>query len=438
MAMIPQLSARHWLACCLISSIFFFAPGLLLQAQEPVVDTLHLDVQMAEGRFLQSNLGLLANKYNIEINKALVQQAKVWDNPVLNTDQTLYDGRFFRHTTGDGQQYGQLYIQVQQLIRTAGKIRKQTQLAQDNVLTSEAQFNDLLRNLRFTLDTDLNNLAQLQQVAAYLQAETTTMRLLTRGMDEMLKTGDVSQKENVRIKALLFSLQNDYADNLRQQYDLQKELSMLLQLQENVWIVADAASPCAQTDVNQLSIADLQDQALQNRPDLQFTKGQSTFQQHNIAYQKSLAVPDVTVSPEYDRLNSYVPNYFGLGISLPLPVFNRNKGNIKAAELSYKQSEVVVNQVSDQVHKEVMGAWQKLRIASSLLDIDNLQLKDNYEKLMRNMVDSYRQHQISLVEFLDFFDAYKDTRIKQSQQIANQRNAAAELNYSTSLNIVKL
>ncbi len=94
--------------------------------------------------------------------------------------------------------------------------------------------------------------------------------------------------------------------------------------------------------------------------------------------------------------------------------------------------------MQDQVNKEVYSAWQKLKQATGLLDNDNTQLKDNYELLMKNMVDSYRRREISLVEFIDFFDAYKDTRIKQNQQIANQRNAVAELNYSIYQEIIKL
>ena len=62
----------------------------------------------------------------------------------------------------------------------------------------------------------------------------------------------------------------------------------------------------------------------------------------------------------------------------------------------------------------------------------------DYDVLMKNMISSYQQRQVGLVEFIDFFDAYKDTRIKQWQLVTNQRNAAAELNYTINQNILKL
>ena len=423
----------HWV---LILFICFFPT--LLSAQQINTDTLRLTVPKAEEIFLQKNLSLLANQYNVDINKALVQQAKVWDNPVLNTDQNIYDGKFFRHTTTGGQQYGQVYIQVQQLIRTAGKIKKQTLLAQDNVLGAQAQFNDVMRNLKFVLTTDLNNLSQLQNTSAVYKTEMQTMQTLVKGMDEMFKVGDISEKENIRIKALLFSLQSDYNDNLRQQYDIQKEISSLLQLKENVWVVSDAIQSFSHNEISTLSFTVLQDSALQQRPDLAFVKTQSIFQQHNITYQKALAAPDLSVGVSYDRLSSYIPNLYSLELSIPLPFFNKNKGNIKAAEFAYKQSGVAVQQVQSQVDKEVNSAYQKLLVTTAMLSNENIVLQNDYNRIMQNMLDSYKHREVSLIEFIDFFDAYKDIRTKQMQQVTNQRNAAAELNLATNQNIIKL
>ena len=418
--------------------IFALAPTMMNAQQLTASDTLKLTVPGAEEIFLQKNLSLLANQYNIDVNKALVQQAKVWDNPMLTFSQNIYDGKFFRHKTVDGQVYGQIDVQVQQLIRTAGKIKKQTQLAEDNVLSAEAQFNEVMRNLKYILVTDLNNLGQSQNIASIYQNEMQTMQTLVKGMDEMLKIGDISQKENVRVKALLFSLQSDYNDNLRQQYDLQKEIGAILQLKDSVWVAADAGKSFNAKQISDLSILVLQDSALQLRPDLAFAKAQTLFQQHNIIYQKALAKPDFSVGVEYDRLNSYIRNYYGLALSAPLPLFNKNKGNIATAQFTYKQSGVLVQQARIQVSKEVLSAWRKLINATSMLNNDNALMQNNYETLMKNMVDSYRQRQVGLIEFIDFFDAYKETRIKQWLQVTNQRNAAAELNYTINQNIIKL
>jgi cobalt-zinc-cadmium efflux system outer membrane protein len=73
-----------------------------------------------------------------------------------------------------------------------------------------------------------------------------------------------------------------------------------------------------------------------------------------------------------------------------------------------------------------------------MLSKSNALLQDNYDTLLKNMVSSYRQRQVGLIEFVDFFDSYRETRARQWQLVTDQRNAAAELNYVTNRNIVKL
>jgi len=398
-------------------------------------DSLYLKFPEAEKIFLQNNLALLSARYDIDINKAYKQQAGYWDNPVLSTDQNIYDGKFFRHKTENGQQYGQVYIALQQLILTAGKRNKLVRLANDNILTSQQQFNDLLRNLKFILSSDFNTLNQLWQTNTIYNNEVDAMQKMVAGMDEQLKVGDISQKDNVRVKALLYSLQSDQADLLRQVADIQKDLRVLLNVSDSTFIVPqlDVLAPS-----DQIILQTLLDSARNNRPDFQLSQINLLTQQHNLAYQKALVTPDVTVGVEYDHASNYIPNYYGLAVSLPLPILNRNKGNIKAAKFNIKQAETGVQQVQNQVEQDIAAAYNKWLISSSITRSASTELGDQYDKLMQNMISSYKQRQVSLVEFIDFFDAYKDSHVKQLQQQANLRNAAAELNYTTGTSIINL
>ena len=398
-------------------------------------DTLYLKFPEAEKIFLQNNLALLSARYDIDINKAYKQQARYWDNPVLNTDQNIYDGKFFRHKTVDGQQYGQIYVALQQLILTAGKRNKLIKLANDNVLTAEQQFNDLLRNLRFLLSTDFNTLDQLWQTNIVYKNEIDAMQKMAAGMDEQLKVGNVSQKDNIRVKALLYGLQSDQADLYRQVADIQKDLRVLLNVSDSAFIVPQLNML---TPAEGLVLQPLLDSARNSRPDYLLAQTNLLSQQHNLAYQQALKTPDVTVGVEYDRLSNYIPNYWGLAVSLPLPVLNRNKGNINAAKFSIKQAQTGVQQIQNQIEQDIAAAYSKWLIASSITNSASAELGDQYDKLMQNMISSYKQRQVSLIEFIDFFDAYKDSHLKQLAQHANLRNAAAELNYTTGTSIINL
>ncbi|MGZ3837122.1 MAG: TolC family protein [Flavisolibacter sp.] len=416
----------------LLTSVFF----TFIQAQ----DTLQLTVPKAEAIFLQNNLSLLAAQYNVNANQALIQQARAWNNPVLNTDQNLYDGKFFRHTKGTStipQDGGQIYLSLQQVIQTAGKRSKLVQIAQDNTQSAQAQLNELMRNLHYVLVTDLNNLSQLQQTQGLLEDEIHHLQSLARGMDEMLKLGDISQKEDLRIKALLFSLQSDYADNLVQQQDLQKELRTLLQVKDNTPLQVQT-EPLKGPLPPSLALATLVDTAISSRPDLVLAGHQLDLQQHNYNYQKALAVPDLTVGLEYDKANSYVSNYYGLQLSLPLPLFNRNKGNIISAGWSIKQAQTNLQQNRSQVQNEVMASYNKLITLYKVQESAAGTWTSDYDKLLRNIVSSYQQRKVSLIDFIDFFSSYKETRLRQLKQQTDMRNAAAELNFVSNQNVITL
>src|SRR5882724_7542679 len=303
-------------------------------------DTLVLTLPNAEKIFLEKNLELLSQQFNININQAYVQQARYWDNPVLNTDQNIYDGKFFRHNND----YGQVFIQIQQLIKTAGKRNKLIQLAKDGVLTSEQQFKDVMRNLQYLLRTDFYTLHQLLEINKIYSIESVALQKLVSGMDAQLQSGNISLKENIRIKSLLFTLQSDQADLQRQLEDVQKDIRILLQLSIDTAVVP-SLSVQPGFDPTNINITQLLDSTRVNRPDIQLAQTNLLSQQHNLSYQKALVVPDVSVGVEYDQRSSYIQNYYGLAISLPIPLLNKNKGNIKAATFGINQAQVNMLQV---------------------------------------------------------------------------------------------
>lgn len=418
---------------------FGLAICLMAVANLNAQDSLRLTIAKAEDIFLKNNLSLLAAQYNVNASEALIQQAKVWDNPTLAAETDAFAKAFPRgkDTPANQPHGGQVYLNLTQVIRTAGKRGLQVQLAEDNRQTAQAQLADLMRNLRYVLITDLANLWQVQSSATLLQTEITHTQTLAKGMDEMLKLGDVSLKDNLRLKALLYSLQSDYADNLRQQQDLQKELRTLLQFDGNVPLaVTQPVFDPAQ--LNDIALLPLLDSAAARRPDAAVASAQAIFQQHNLAYQKALSKPDLTFGVAYDRLNGYKKNYAGLQLSLPLPIFNRNRGNIEAAEWNVKGAQTAAKEVQSVVRAEVVSAYDKLQILQQVQRSISGTWTESYETLMRNMVQSYQQRKVSLIDFIDFFSSYKDTRLKQLQQYTALLNAAAELNFAAAQNVITL
>ena len=97
-------------------------------------DTLKITMQDAEKQFLQKNLSLIAEKYNIDINKAAIKQAKIWDNPDLSFASNIYDGNKYPFYHAKSNYGGQFDISWMQLFKVAKQRKKLTDLLTDNAL----------------------------------------------------------------------------------------------------------------------------------------------------------------------------------------------------------------------------------------------------------------------------------------------------------------
>jgi cobalt-zinc-cadmium efflux system outer membrane protein len=400
-------------------------------------DTLKITISESEKIFLQNNLSLLAARYNIDANKALIRQAKFWDNPVISTDQNIYDsqGGYFKHD----QTNGQVYVQAMQLIRTAGKRNKLAQLAEDNTTISTGQFDDLLRTLRYALITDLYEIEHQLKIRRVYDAEINELQTLVAGMDEQLKSGNISVKDNIRIKALLFGLQNELVNVDTQLMPLQSEVKLLLRKSDSSFILPVFNYYLPDLIKKEIpSKEELVQITEDNRPDIKISRLQLAYASHNLTYQKALSKPDISIGTEYDQRSSYAPNYVGLAISFPLNILNRNQGNIASAQFNIKQQQALYDGQLSKIENDISSAVAKIKFYQQVNNLQQLDFAQQYESVFQNMLKSYQQRQVSLLEFIDFADAYKDTRLKILEQHTNLIKALVELNYQTGKDVISL
>lgn len=416
-----------------------FLISVFASAQSGPIDTLRLSLPAIEKLFLDSNLLLLAAHFNVDAQKALIQQAKLWDNPVLNTDQVIAaNGRFFPYgKNADGSYSGQYFVQVQQLIRTAGKRGKLINLATTNAKLSELQLQDVLRNLLYQLHTDYYTLHL--QLGNQKINETQLMRLnkLLSGMQGQLNAGNIAEKDYLRIQALVIALEQDITELYKSISDTEADLKTLLQMKDRVFIAPIETTNPFPAIENLMNTEVLFEAAKKNNPYYLLQQTQTIFQQQNLALQKSLRIPDLTLGPNFDRNSNFAPNYVGLGISLPLPLLNKNQGNIKSAESIVKQQQSITANAETELLNNISNAYTKLLLTMRQNNAVQKLFYEKYGRMFESIVNSYHLKQISLLEFLDFFNDYAASQQRLLQQQLNWQLAKEEINYQTGSAIFK-
>jgi cobalt-zinc-cadmium efflux system outer membrane protein len=412
----------------MLSSVFLFT-AFLSVAQDSlhtgVQDTLSLTMQEAENIFLNKNLSLIAQKYSIDSAKATVITAKLYDNPDFSFSNAFYNTvthRFFEPEQS---------IQVSQLIRLAGKRNKSINLAKSGIAIQEFEFYDLLRTLRFILRNDFYNIYFLQQSAKLYQLEISSLQKIVPAFEEQVQKGYLASKDVLRIKSQLYTLQAEF-DNLQTNIDnIQSELKLLIRENANGYIVPyPNLEDLNRRIVSQTGYQDLIDSAMANRPDLKVLNANIAFNNNNLILQKAFAKPDITIAASYDRLGGYVKDYNAIGIGFPIPFFNRNQGNIKNAKIQVDVSKVEYESGIDKVKSDVTTNYiTAVRSEKLLLSFDP-KFDEDLEHLNNEVFLNFQKKNITMLEFLDFYDSYKQNVLQLNNLRFNKISALEQLNFS--------
>ena len=388
-------------------------------------DTLRLSIRQADSLFLQNNLEILAEKYQIDIAKSVEIQDKLWNNPTFGVEISAYNPSRGALDVGKN---GQKAFMIQQLITRAGKRNKQVALDVESTRKTEFQFYDLIRTLKFELRQIFFESYYLEQTIALYDNQISTLTTTVNAFDKEYNRKNISLKEVVRLKALLFELTNERANILFELQENQRDLRTLLSTERPIKSIVDSTE-IQRYHLDRYNLAALKEKALQSRADLKVAQSETKQAELNYTLQKALAKPDVQIGAVYDQASNYQNNYFGLNASIALPFFNRNQGNIRAAKSGISYYKTAENAKQNAVSNEVDAAVQKVGIADKAFQSVEGQFTDQFQLLSNGIYDNFQKRNISLLEFIDFIETYNESIKEYNRLQADRIKVYEELNY---------
>lgn len=414
---------------------FLFLLFLLLVGKmcaQQVAGTLTL--KEAEQRFLERNLSLIAERYNIDMAQAQVLQAKLFENPVISLEQNVYNrlnGKYF-----DFGKEGEAVVEIEQVIHLAGQRNKQVRLEKINKEIAEYQFEEVMRTLRQELNEKFVEVYFLSKSIAIYEKEVNSLQVLLGGMKIQQEKGNISFMEISRLESMLFSLKKEKNERESDLLTTRGELNLLLNLPEDTQVQLSLDEEVLQQlDLSQLSFADLK-AIINERPDQKIVRSTVNASRANLKLQKSMAFPEFSVKGNYDRVGNFINDYFAIGVSLSVPIFNRNQGNIKAARFSIQQAGVQQEYAANRADMELFTAYTSLEKATQLYQSTNMDLERNFEKLITGVNENFTRKNISLLEFIDYYDSYKETCIQLYEIKKNVFLAMENLNTVVGQNVL--
>ncbi len=399
-----------------ILSIFFVFIGSVLSlstlafAADSVI-TLDEAVKLA----LQANPEITVVQHAREVESAATLQAAVRPNPTLSAQvEDLHS------------QYRNSTILISQPLETAGKRDTRMAAADINLAIADADI------LIAQAEINAKVYAAFYQLLAAQQAQTLAQELLqisTQSKETTAKrvlAGKVSPVEETKAKVAEAGLKMELATANQQLASSRKRLASLW---GNVRSDNSAFTAVGELDnINEIATLDELVAQIQNSPRLQKATLAITQKQALRDIEKAKQMPDVTVSlgaKRNEELGGITQAVIGL--SIPIPVFDRNQGNLQGAQARQLQSESEKIALENQLTKELMDAYSRRQLQIEAAHTYNSDILPGAQSAYEAARKGFEFGKFSFLEVLDAQRTLFQAKTQFIQTLALAREAQADI-----------
>jgi cobalt-zinc-cadmium efflux system outer membrane protein len=362
-----------------------------------------------ENAFQTNNLQLLAQQYNINMADADILQAKIWELPQLSGQINAYNPekkKVFDVGSAKG-------AQVTQLIYMGGKKKNEIAFAKSNKELAQLQFSQLLVDLKTQLHTTYYNLYFGKLKLENTNKQLGYMKELLSAYKVQSAKGNVSLKDEVRLQSIVIQLNNDKVEINKNILTVEQNLKVLTGITE------DIDPQLSDSDAKEILATqpfgdeeELKKKALENNADYQYNIKLIDNSKLFAQWQKSLNVPDLNLGAGWDQNGGTFKNEVNLMVGIPLPLWKSNQGNVEKANFAIQQNQKNADYQKLDLETKVQASYRTWKSQyDQLAEIKATDL-NNLDLVYNGMLKNFRSGNVSLIEFTDFMESYRQTALQ--------------------------
>jgi len=385
----------------------------------PVRITLDDAIQLG----LKHNHTLLAAQTTINQNEALEIQANLRPNPVYFADWEYLPLKPSEWSTEYLHDQTEADMGLSYLFERGKKRQHRLQAAQDVTAQSRSLVADTARTLTFNVASQFFNVQLAESTLDLATQDVKSFQQTVDISEYQYKVGGMSEGDFLMIKLQLLQYQTDYEQAVLARDQGLDDLRNMIGY-DSVPADYDVAGPFDYTPLKG-NLEDLQMKALQNRPDLRAAQQGVSAADSQWELQKSIGKQDVTVQGNYSHVNAI--DAFTIYVSVPLPIFNRNQGNIAQARYAITQEQELEKGATDQVLTDVHDAFVGLRENDRIITLYRSGYLDAAVRDRDIEEFAYRHGGASLLDFLNAERTYRATELAYRQALASYLTAMEQL-----------
>lgn len=383
----------------------------------------------------ERNSNLAAARNTVEIAEAQRTDARLRPNPAVSLDSDNYP--LFEPARPGFFNNQQLTVRIDQEFELAGRRRWRTEAANTAISAAEATFLDHRRRLEFDVRRAYFGIVlaktDLDVAQATLDEIDNVIRLNRARYDQgEISGGELRRIQVERLKFVddLFGAQlslRNARSGLLALFNA-TDLSVDFDVVETLNVAASAGQPATAAPLP-LDAPALRTQALALRPDLLAAQRQVQRADTETRLQRALRTPNITVGGGYQR--NFGANAVVFGVTVPLPISNRNQGGVARADAERRQATNLATATATGVLLDVQQAINAVDVARARVEYIEREYLTPSRESRDIVLAAYRLGTADLIDFLDAQRAFRDTLRTYNRALYEQRLGVFQLAAAT-------
>ena len=388
----------------------------------PAPETITLEQAVQEA--LSKNLDLAAQKFSVSIAEAREITAGLRPNPVLTISGQTLNLIGARYNAASPVGPNQFNLHTDFPFERGHKREERQALAREEKSLAELGVRELMRQVIFAVQSAFVDVQHAKEAVKLAQENLKSLEGVVAINESRLKSGDLSKVELDRSQVAALQFRTAVQQAQLQLEQAKSQLQYLIgrpQRQDNF----DVAGPLRRDALVEPQ-AEIRRLALTRRPDYLLSQQNQARSRADVRLQIANGKIDYSLGTEYTHQNAYGYSGSSLGVtvSMPLPLFNKNQGEIARAQRETTQAAARIAALDAAINSEVERAYRQYSVSRQLLAAVETDLLAKARSVRDTTEYSYRRGEASLIEFLDAQRAFND---------AMQSFNEAQSNYARSL-----
>jgi cobalt-zinc-cadmium efflux system outer membrane protein len=405
--------AARWFACLLIL-------GLLARPSIAGLEETQGELTLREALALalERNPELAAFSQEVRATEAAVLQAEVLPNPTLGV---VGDNLGNTRKTDAGDRSASLLIG--QLVELGGKRAARVRLAETGRDLAgwdyEAKRVEIFARVRQTFVDVLT----AQSRTGLADESVRLAQAVADTVGKRVQAGKVSPVEETKARLVL-------STTLIEREQARRELAAVRKRLTALWANPEPRFERATGDleaVPPLPSFETLAARIRGNPELARWNTEIQHRQAGLEVERAKAVPDITVSGGVSRFSVYNDNAYMVGISIPIPVFDQNRGGILAANRRLDKAADERRAVESRLLTDLSDAYQRAAAIANEIGTLRTDLLPGSQRAFDAATQGY---QLGKFGFLDVLDAQRtlfQTRTQYLRALADYQLAVSDI-----------